>query len=48
MYRKLGTPGATSLLGGLAILFIPAPFFLIKYGKKIRAWSKNAVVREDE
>ncbi|GAA6063686.1 hypothetical protein JCM10212_003353 [Sporobolomyces blumeae] len=44
MYRKLGTPGASSLLGGLAILFIPVPFVLYKYGKKIRSMSKNAVV----
>ncbi|CEQ40292.1 SPOSA6832_01927 [Sporobolomyces salmonicolor] len=44
MYRKLGTPGASSLLGGLAIVFVPVPFLLYKYGKKIRAMSKNAVV----
>ncbi|KAL8291273.1 hypothetical protein RQP46_002251 [Phenoliferia psychrophenolica] len=48
MYRKLGTPGASSLLGGLAVVFVPAPFLLIKYGKRIRAMSKNAVVAEDE
>jgi len=48
MFRKLGTGGASSLLGGLAILFMPAPFLLKKYGAKIRAMSKNAVVRPDE
>ncbi|SCV72568.1 BQ2448_4105 [Microbotryum intermedium] len=48
MYRKLGIPGASSLLGGLAIVFIPAPFLLYKYGKKIRSMSKNAVVRPNE
>lgn len=40
MYRKLGTGGASSLLGGLAILFIPAPVILMKYGPRIRALSK--------
>jgi multidrug resistance protein len=44
MYIKLGVPGASSLLGGLAILFLPAPFILYKYGKKIREMSKNAMV----
>ncbi|KAK4703929.1 hypothetical protein P7C70_g2283, partial [Phenoliferia sp. Uapishka_3] len=48
VYRKLGTPGASSLLGGLAIVFIPAPLLFMKYGKQIRAKSKNAIVREDE
>jgi len=48
MYRKLGTPGASSLLGGLAIVFIPAPILLMKYGKRIRAMSKNAIVRDEE
>ncbi|GAA5924642.1 hypothetical protein JCM3775_005432 [Rhodotorula graminis] len=44
MYARLGIQGASSLLGGLAIVFIPIPFVLIKYGKKIRGMSKNAVV----
>lgn len=44
MYRKLGTGGASSLLGGIAILFIPAPWVLMKYGQRIRMMSKNAVV----
>ncbi|KDE08728.1 hypothetical protein MVLG_01183 [Microbotryum lychnidis-dioicae p1A1 Lamole] len=48
MFRKLSIPGASSLLGGLAIVFIPAPFLLYKYGKKIRSMSKNAVVRPNE
>ncbi|GAA5966389.1 hypothetical protein JCM8115_002855 [Rhodotorula mucilaginosa] len=46
MYNTLGTGGASSLLGGLATLFIPVPFILIKYGKRIRALSKNAVVMD--
>ncbi|KAM0749464.1 MFS general substrate transporter [Meredithblackwellia eburnea MCA 4105] len=48
MYNKLGTPGASSLLGGLAIVFIPAPFLMKKYGKKIRMMSKNAVVLDKD
>ncbi|ORY88065.1 major facilitator superfamily domain-containing protein [Leucosporidium creatinivorum] len=48
MYRKLSTPGATGLLAGLALVFVPMPFLLMKYGKKIRAMSKNAIVRPGE
>ncbi|GAA6039859.1 hypothetical protein JCM8097_006766 [Rhodosporidiobolus ruineniae] len=44
MYDTLTIGGASSLLGGLAIVFIPVPFLLIKYGKRIRMLSKNAVV----
>ncbi|GAA5912849.1 uncharacterized protein JCM6883_004852 [Sporobolomyces salmoneus] len=44
MYRRLGTQGASGLLGGLAIVFVPVPFVLYKYGRKIRSMSKNAVV----
>lgn len=44
MYNRLGVPGASSLLGGLALVFLPAPFLLYKYGRKIRAMSKNAMV----
>ncbi|GJN88991.1 hypothetical protein Rhopal_001962-T1 [Rhodotorula paludigena] len=44
MYDRLGIQGACSLLGGLAILFVPVPWVLIKYGKRIRGWSKNALV----
>jgi hypothetical protein len=42
MYNRLGTQGATGLLGGLAVVFIPVPFVLYKYGRKIRSLSKNA------
>lgn len=47
MYNKLGVPGATALLGGLAVLFVPVPFFLMKYGRKIRELSKNAIILEE-
>ena len=44
MYAKLGIIGASCLLGGLAIVFMPVPFVLFKYGRKIRSMSKNAMV----
>ncbi|GAA6014046.1 hypothetical protein JCM10207_000218 [Rhodosporidiobolus poonsookiae] len=44
MYERLTIQGASSLLGGLAILFMPIPYILIKYGKRIRGMSKNALV----
>lgn len=44
MYAKLGIIGASCLLGGLAIVFMPAPFIFYKYGRKIRERSKNAMV----
>ncbi|KAL8284286.1 hypothetical protein RQP46_005035 [Phenoliferia psychrophenolica] len=48
VFRKLGTPGAVSLLGGIATLFVPVPFVLTRYGKRLRGMSKNAIVRTDE
>ncbi|CZT48181.1 related to FLR1-Putative H+ antiporter regulated by yAP-1 and involved in multidrug resistance [Rhynchosporium secalis] len=42
MYTKLGVGGASSLLGGLSVLFIPVPFVLYKYGDRIRKASKRA------
>jgi MFS transporter, DHA1 family, multidrug resistance protein len=42
MYTKLGIGGASSLLGGLAIVFIPIPFLLYKYGEAIRKRSPRA------
>lgn len=44
MFNKLGVPGAASLLGGLAMLFIPVPFILSRYGPRIRKMSKNTIV----
>ena len=34
MYNKLGVGGASSLLGGLSVLFIPIPFALYYVGPK--------------
>ncbi|KAJ9602705.1 GTPase-activating protein [Cladophialophora chaetospira] len=42
MYNKLGVGWASSLLGFLAIAFIPIPFFLFKYGEQLRRRSKYA------
>ena len=40
MYHKLGVPWATSLLGFLCVVFIPAPIIFFIYGAKIRSWSR--------
>jgi len=42
MYRRLGIDWASSLLAFLGIAFIPIPFLLYKFGKKIRQKSKLA------
>ena len=42
MYKKLGIAWASSLLGCLSIAFIPIPFVLYFYGKRIRHASKMA------
>ncbi|EIW76467.1 hypothetical protein CONPUDRAFT_16955, partial [Coniophora puteana RWD-64-598 SS2] len=42
MYEKLGPQWASTLLGCIAVIMIPIPFVLIKYGTKLRAKSKFA------
>ncbi|KAI0406757.1 MFS general substrate transporter [Xylaria palmicola] len=42
LFERLGVGPGNSLLGGVAILFIPIPFIFYKYGGKIRRMSKNA------
>ena len=42
MYHKLGVGWASSLLGFLSVAFIPIPFVLYFYGKRIRKASKMA------
>ena len=42
MYHKLGVAWASSLLGFLSVAFIPLPFVLYFYGKRIRTASKMA------
>lgn len=36
MFNKLGIDWGCSLLGFLALVFIPIPFILFKYGKTLR------------
>ena len=42
MFEGIGVQWGMTLLGCVAALFIPMPFFLYKYGKSIRAKSKFA------
>ncbi|KAI0467764.1 MFS general substrate transporter [Xylaria cf. heliscus] len=42
LFETLGVGPGNSLLGGIAVLFIPIPFIFYKYGSKIRHMSKNA------
>ncbi|OCT47417.1 putative MFS-type transporter [Cladophialophora carrionii] len=46
MYKSLGTAWATSVLGFLCVLAIPAPFLFYKYGRKLRQMSRFAPVPE--
>jgi len=51
MYHRLGNQGATSLLAGLAVLMIPIPFILERYGMKLRRkspWARVHVEHGDE
>ncbi|KAL5095320.1 hypothetical protein Trisim1_000096 [Trichoderma cf. simile WF8] len=42
LFLQLGLGPGNSLLGGIAVLFIPVPFVFYKFGGKIRHMSKNA------
>ncbi|OAL26384.1 hypothetical protein AYO22_04302 [Fonsecaea multimorphosa] len=42
MYKSLGTAWATSVLGFLCVLAIPAPFLFYRYGRKLRQMSRFA------
>lgn len=42
MYTRLGVGWASTLLGLLAVAFIPIPFVLVRHGEQIRKMSKNA------
>lgn len=51
MFHKLGNQGAVSLLAGLAILMIPIPFILEKYGVRLRKrspWACQHVESDDD
>ncbi|QRD83329.1 MFS transporter [Aspergillus flavus] len=40
LYNRLGLGWGNSLLGFLAILFIPIPWLLYRYGRQLREWSE--------
>ncbi|KAJ6035816.1 MFS general substrate transporter [Penicillium herquei] len=42
LFENLGIGPGNSLLGGIAVLFIPVPFIFYHYGERIRRWSKHA------
>ena len=51
MYHKLGNQGANSLLAGLAVLMVPIPFILARFGKRLRErspWARVHVEGGDE
>ncbi|EKM57364.1 uncharacterized protein PHACADRAFT_93065 [Phanerochaete carnosa HHB-10118-sp] len=41
-FHNLGVGPACSLLGGVAVLMLPIPWILYRYGARIRSWSKYA------
>jgi hypothetical protein len=43
MFLNLGVGWACTLLGCLTVLFVPYPFFLYKFGKRVRNSSKYAL-----
>jgi MFS family permease len=46
MFDSLGIGGASSLIGGVALLLTPIPFVFYRYGASIRARSQYAVTDE--
>lgn len=42
MFQKLNPRWASTLLGFIALLMVPIPFLLYRYGARIRALSKHA------
>lgn len=40
LYDKLGLGWGNSLLGFLAIMFLPVPWLLYRYGRRLREWSE--------
>jgi len=41
LYDQLGLGWGNSLLGFLAIMFLPVPWLLYRYGKRLREWSEE-------
>jgi hypothetical protein len=46
MYKNLGAAWTLTLLGGIAMLFLPLPYLLFKWGSRVRHSSRLA--REHE
>lgn len=46
MFNNLGVGPAMSILGGIAVLALPAPFIFMKYSLKLRKMSKFAPVKD--
>jgi hypothetical protein len=42
MYKKLGISWTLTLLGGIAVLFLPVPYLLYWRGNQVRMWSRHA------
>lgn len=47
MYSKLDTEWAQTILGFIAVAFIPVPFLFWKYGRSLRARGKYATKESD-
>jgi hypothetical protein len=43
MYAALGIGWGNSLLAFLALACVPIPFFILKYGEKMRGWNADIV-----
>ena len=43
MYDALGIGWGNSLLAFLALACIPIPFFMLKYGERMRGWNARVV-----
>ena len=40
MYKKLGVHWALSVLGFIALVFLPVPYVLFVWGWRVREWSR--------
>ena len=42
LYKRLGVPWATSLLGFIGVALLPCPVLFMVYGRRLRGWSRFA------
>lgn len=42
MYNRLGVQWTSTLLGCIALFFLPVPYILFRWGSRVRAWSRYA------